>query len=64
MILEPAKSNVINMNGMPITPGLITFAWGFGHAIGQKVKLVNIGTAFRTPEQQRHRENLFDWFGI
>jgi hypothetical protein len=64
MILEPAKSNIINMNGLPVTPRILEFAWGFGHAIGQKVKLVNIGLPTRTAEEWKHRENLFEWYGI
>jgi len=64
MIMEPAKSNVINMNGTSVTPRFLEFAWGFGHAIGQKVKLVNIGTPLRTPVEQQHRHNLFEWYGI
>jgi hypothetical protein len=64
MIMEPAKSNIINCGGRPLTDALIRFADGFGHAFGQKVKLVNIGTFRYTPEYLAMRERQEEWLGI
>jgi hypothetical protein len=61
---EPAKSNVINMNGQVVTEAMIRFCVGFGTAIGQKVKLTNIGRPLMSPEEWAARERLFDWYGI
>lgn len=64
MIMEPAKSNIINMNGTIVTDTVIKFCDGFGHAIGKKVKLVNIGTPLRSQVELEARERLFEWYGI
>ena len=64
MITEPATSNVINVNGGLVTDGLIRFAVGFGHALGKKVKLINIGTPLRSQVEGEIRERLFEWYGI
>lgn len=64
MILEPAKSNIINMNGGVVTPAVLVFCDGFGHALGQKVKLVNLGMPLRSPLEQKFREQTFEWYGI
>jgi hypothetical protein len=64
MIMEPATSNIIHMNGVPVTEAFVQFAWGFGHAIGQKVKLCGLRSplAIRTPIAIVERE--IDNYGI
>lgn len=64
MIMEPAKSNVIDCNGSYLFPALLVFADGFGHALGQKVKLKNWRWPQYTSEYYTHRERLEEWYGI
>jgi len=64
MIMEPAKSNVIDMNGCYLTPAILIFADGFGRALGQKVKIKNWRWPQYTPEYYAIRERQEEWLGI